>query len=159
MFPNGKYTLYFGARPAEVEGEAIEAPSALAVDSARVEVRDKGAARWRDYFVNNWFHRWGADTDRKILAHYANTDPHYSVYGYLGGIAAPFDAAGQELIKRYEPVYTGIIYHGRVVAAKNEAGFEIRVLHLMGRHKKTLRYEVFHGNGAELVKLDQKPPK
>ena len=41
VFPNGKYTLYFGARPAEVEGEAIEAPSALAVVIARVEVRDK----------------------------------------------------------------------------------------------------------------------
>jgi hypothetical protein len=39
--PAGKYTLYFGERPAEIEGEAIEAPSAMSVVIARVEVEDK----------------------------------------------------------------------------------------------------------------------
>jgi hypothetical protein len=42
VFPAGKYTLHFGARPEEVEGEAIEVPSALSIVIARVEVRDKG---------------------------------------------------------------------------------------------------------------------
>jgi hypothetical protein len=41
IFPKGKYTLYFGERPREVEGEAIEVPSAFSVVIARVEVRDK----------------------------------------------------------------------------------------------------------------------
>jgi hypothetical protein len=44
VFPRGKYTLYFGARPESFEGEAIEAPSALSVVIARVEVRDKNNA-------------------------------------------------------------------------------------------------------------------
>ncbi|HEY7672929.1 MAG TPA: DUF1214 domain-containing protein, partial [Gammaproteobacteria bacterium] len=41
VFPRGKYTLYFGARPQRFEGEAIEVPSALSVVIARVEVRDE----------------------------------------------------------------------------------------------------------------------
>jgi hypothetical protein len=44
VFPRGKYTLYFGARPDRFEGEAIEVPSALSVVIARVEVRDKNDA-------------------------------------------------------------------------------------------------------------------
>ena len=41
IFPAGRYTLYFGERPKEVEGEAIEVPSAFSIVIARVEVRDK----------------------------------------------------------------------------------------------------------------------
>ena len=41
VFPAGKYTLYFGARPKKVEGEPIEVPSALSIVFVRVEVRDK----------------------------------------------------------------------------------------------------------------------
>jgi hypothetical protein len=41
VFPKGKYTLYFGERPTQIEGEAIEVPSALSVVIARVEVRNK----------------------------------------------------------------------------------------------------------------------
>ena len=39
--PAGNYTLYFGERPDEIEGEAIEVPSALSVVIARIEVKDK----------------------------------------------------------------------------------------------------------------------
>jgi hypothetical protein len=44
VFPTGKYTLYFGARPERFEGEAIAVPSALSVVIARVEVRDRNDA-------------------------------------------------------------------------------------------------------------------
>jgi hypothetical protein len=80
----------------------------------------------KDFYVNNWFHQWGDDTDRKMLRHYANDSPHYTVYGYFGGIAAPFDAAGQKLVKEHPDAN---IYHGRVVTAKNEVGYELRILH------------------------------
>jgi hypothetical protein len=113
---------------------------------------------WRDYYVNNWFHHWGDDTDRKVLAYYANDDPHYTVYGYLGGIAAPFDAEGKKLLAKFEPEYGGIISHGRVVKADNPVGYEVHILHLMGRHKKTQEYGVFHGNGRDIPKLDNTPP-
>lgn len=41
LYPKGKYTLYFGEKPARFEGEAIEVPSRLSVVLVRVEVKDK----------------------------------------------------------------------------------------------------------------------
>jgi hypothetical protein len=127
-----------------------------------LRVRDADGAKWQDYYVNNWFHHWGKEADAKVLAHFANDDPHYTAYGYLGGIAAPFDVAGQKLLERFSLTHGGIIYHARVAkaksAAENMVGYELRVLHLMGRHKKTAEYEVFHGDGSQLEKLDQRKP-
>jgi hypothetical protein len=127
-----------------------------------LRVRDTDGVKWQDYYVNNWFHRWGKETDAKVLAHYANDDLHYSVYGYLGGIAAPFDAAGQKLLENFSSSHSGIIYHARVAKAENDAKnktrYELHVLHLMGRHKKTANYEVFYGDGSQLRKLDQRKP-
>lgn len=109
----------------------------------------------KEFYVNNWFHKWGDDTDRKMLKHYANDSPHYTVYGYFGGIAAPFDAEGKKLLEKYPDAN---IYHGRVVAAKNEIGYELRVLHLLGRDKKTARYEVMYGDPQGVEKLDGNAP-
>ena len=43
--PKGKYTLYHGSKPAQIEGEAIEVPSNLSVVIVRVEVKDKDDAK------------------------------------------------------------------------------------------------------------------
>jgi len=111
----------------------------------------------KDFYINNWFHKWGDDTDKKILKHYANDLPNYTVYGYFNGIAAPFDADGNKLLAKYPDAH---IYHGRVVAAKNEAGYELKILHLLGRDKKTARYEIMYGNPQEIEKLDgARPPE
>src|SRR5204863_80714 len=80
---------------------------------------------------------------------------NYTIYGYLSGIAAPFDAAGQVLLAKYPDAN---IYHGRVVPAKNDIGYEVRILHLMGRDKKTAKYEIFNGNPQELERIDGNPP-
>ena len=39
--PDGKYTLYKGDMPAEIQGKAVEVPSNLSVIIVRVEVKDK----------------------------------------------------------------------------------------------------------------------
>jgi hypothetical protein len=118
---------------------------------------DKG--EWRDFYVNNWFHDWGPETDRKVLAHYATADPNYTVYGYVGGgIAAPFDAEGKKLIEKHTPEYGGMIFHGQVVKAANEVGYEVRILHLLGRSKKTANYDVFYGDEKQVRKLDGNAP-
>jgi hypothetical protein len=41
VYPKGRYTLYFGERPEQIEGEAVEVPSKLSVVIVRVEVRDR----------------------------------------------------------------------------------------------------------------------
>lgn len=40
IHPSGRYTLYYGEEPAELEGEAIEVPSRISLVIVRVEVRD-----------------------------------------------------------------------------------------------------------------------
>ena len=76
-------------------GEAVAALAKPAQSAFIVRVQTPDGKGWRDFFVNNWFHRWGPDTDRKVLAHYANDDVNYTVYGYLGGTAAPLGARRQ----------------------------------------------------------------
>jgi hypothetical protein len=144
--------------PLEFPGLTLDAEKTITAFIIRVQQSEKGQPVWRDFYVNNWFHDWGPETDRKMLAHYANDDDRYSVYGFLKGIAAPFDAEGKKLLAKYEPDYSGIIYHGRVVKAGNEAGHEVRLLHLLGRNKKTARYEVFHGDEKQLIRLDGDAP-
>jgi len=149
-------TRLFGAHPHDERGHGL---GGIELTAFIVRVRAEETGAWRDVYVNNWFHRWGAEPDRKMLPHYAVDDPNYTVYGYVGGIAAPFDAAGKRLLAKYSPDYGGIIYHARVVKAASDVGYELRVLHLMGRHKKTLRYEVFYGDASQLVPLDQRKPR
>lgn len=44
IHPKGKYTLYYGEKPKQIEGEAIEVPSKLSVVIVRVEVKNKNDA-------------------------------------------------------------------------------------------------------------------
>jgi len=39
--PQGEYTLYFGEKPEQIRGEAVEVPSSFSVVIVRVEVKDK----------------------------------------------------------------------------------------------------------------------
>ena len=99
-------------------GVELDPPGTVTALIVRVDVgKGPGKRTWKDYYVNNWFHHWGAEADRKALRHYANTDPHYTVYGFLGGTVAPLDKEGQKLVDRYKPAYGGIIFHGRVAKA------------------------------------------
>ena len=50
------------------------------------------------------------------------------------------------------------LYHGRIVPAKNDIGHEVRILHLLGRDKKSAKYEIFHGNAQKIERLDGTPP-
>jgi len=123
-----------------------------------LRVQQPGATTWRDFYVNNWFHDWGDETNRKILPHYLNKDPNYSVYGYVQGAMAPFDDEGRKLLARYDPDYRIIIYQGRIVAAQNDLGHAIQVTRLFGPHKKKAQWEVIHGDPTGLVQLDGKAP-
>jgi len=142
--------------PAEFYDVKLDPKQTITAFIVRAKQTEK--ASWQDYYVNNWFHRWGKETNLKMLSHYANDDPHYTVYGYLRGIAAPFDSESQALLDKYAETYRGIIHHARVVKADNPVGFELSAIHFMGRNKKTLRYEVFFGDSSKLRPLDQKKP-
>lgn len=124
-----------------------------------VRVKTAPDAQWRDYYINNWFHHWGPEADRKVLPHYASENPNYTIFGFLEDCAAPFDAAGQELLKQSVDDWEGIIYHARLVKAENEIGYARQVLHLMGRHRRTREYAIFHGDPEQIPRLDQRKPQ
>ncbi len=44
IYPEGSYTLYYGERPANTLGEAVEVPSLLSAVILRIEVKDKSDA-------------------------------------------------------------------------------------------------------------------
>lgn len=124
-----------------------------------VRVRTAEDKPWQDYYVNNWFHRWGAEPDAKLLPQYAIDDPNYTIYGYESGRYAPLDAASQKLFDQLAPAYNGVIYHARVVKADNPIGYALHLIHLVGRHKTTAEYEVFLGDEKELIPLDGRKPR
>ncbi len=145
--------------PEEFPDLKLDRANTVTAFLVRVEVEADGKKSFRDWFVNNWFHRWGDEADKKMLAQFAGKSEPYTVYGFLGSNVAPLDRASQAILDRYRDDYGGIIYHARVVKAANPVGYELKVIHLMGRHKKTAEYRVFHGDPKKLVKLDGKGPK
>lgn len=145
--------------PVEFPDLKLDPANTVTAFIVRVEGEAGGKKLWRDYYVNNWFHPWSKEADVKMLSHYTGDDPNYTVYGFLGSNVAPVDRAGKTLLEKYQPEYGGIIYHARVVKADNPVGHELRLIHLMGRHRKTLEYRVFHGDPKALIPLDGRAPK
>ena len=126
--------------PAEFYDLKLNPMNTVTALIARVRAGD--SEPFRDFYVNNWFHNWGMETNRRMLEHYANDKTDYTVYGFLNGIDAPFGSKGKKLIRRHSRTHQVRVFHGRVFKAENPTG-----------------YEVVHGNPAQVPKLDQVKPK
>ncbi|MCY3023549.1 MAG: hypothetical protein NTW87_31600 [Planctomycetota bacterium] len=144
--------------PAEFYGWRLEPEQTLTAFILWVDADAKGDMK--ELYVNNWFHNWGEKTDAAVLRYYADQDkPWYSVYGFAGGIAAPFDKAAQALAERYKAEGGKMIYHGTVHSSKESAtGYELRLLHLLVHNAKTGGYDCVFGDPATLVTLDGNAP-
>ena len=113
---------------------------------------------WKEFWVNNWFHKWGAKADKAIYAHYADKDRPYNMYGYVNGQAAPFDAKSRAIIdkKRDNP---SIMFQGRIRTAKGTPfGYEIELIDLIGRDVKTGGHTLLYGDGKTIPLLDGRKP-
>ena len=117
-----------------------------------------GNGQMREWYVNNWFHACGKEADLAVLKYYADRERPYDVYGHLGGIAAPFSKKSQAIVDEAKPK-GAYICHGFVRTTKdNPTGYEIEVIHLLGRNPATKEYGVVYGDPGALVKLDGTPP-
>lgn len=117
---------------------------------------EKTPNTWREWYVNNWFHRWGEAADVAVHKLYADRKAPYDVYGYLNGQSAPFTAASKELIRKYPRART---FHGLIRTSKDAPkGVAIELLHLFGPDAGGNGI-VFHGNPAVLPKLDKNKGK
>jgi hypothetical protein len=112
---------------------------------------------WKEFYVNNWFHKWGSDADKVTHGFYADRKEPYDVYGWVEGMSAPFDARSQEIVKRHPP--DKLMYHGRIRSTKaNPFGFEVELMQLIGRDPKTGGSAVLHGDASTIPKLDGRKP-
>jgi hypothetical protein len=114
---------------------------------------------WKEYFVNNWFHKWGDRADKAVHAHYAGKKAPYDIYGFVDGQAAPFDKTSREIIEKNRGRYT--TFHGLVKATKDDPfGYEIELIDLIGKNPKTGGHTVLFGDAKTIPRLDNKnPPK
>lgn len=113
---------------------------------------------WKEYYVNNWFHKWGDRADKAIHAHYADKKAPYDIYGFVDGQAAPFDKKSREIIDKHKGTYT--TFHGLVKTAKDNAfGYEIELIDLIGKNAKTGGHVVLHGDAKTIPLLDGNGPK
>ena len=63
------------------------------------------------------------------------------------------------MLKKYDAEFQSIIFHGRVKKADNDVGYEVQLLHILGRHRKSAEVRIFHGNPAEIERLDGRAPE
>ena len=118
-----------------------------------------GPGEWKEFYVNNWFHKWGDRADKAIHAHYAGKKAPYDIYGFVDGQAAPFDKVSRATIEKFKGQYT--TFHGLVKATKDDPfGYEIELIDLIGKNPKTGGHTVLFGDAKTIPLLDNKnPPK
>ena len=114
---------------------------------------------WKEFFVNNWFHKWGDRADKAIHAYYADKKTPYDVYGFHNGQAAPFDAKSREIIEKNKDKLPST-FHGRIKTAKESPfGYEIELIDLIGKNAKTGGHMVLFGDGKTIPLLDGRKPE
>jgi hypothetical protein len=113
---------------------------------------------WKEYYVNNWFHRWGAKADPLVHRWFADKGDLYRIYGFARGQAAPFDAKSQAILERHKD-NPSLMFHGRVRTAKDQPfGYELELLTLIGREVKSGGATVLFGDGRSIPPLDTRKP-
>ena len=134
--------------PATYYDLKLDEPNIATAHLVYVEV----GKEWKLYNANNWFHKWSEQADPIIYSHYADKDAPYDIYGFINGQSAPFGKKSQTLIEQHKGAR---MFHGRIRTGKNEFGYEIEVLHLVGPDKGG-NGVVFFGDPATLPRLDRK---
>jgi hypothetical protein len=111
---------------------------------------------WKEFYVNNWFHKWGPRADKKMFAFYADKPPLYDLYGFARAQAAPFDRKSQAILDRNKS-NPSLMFHGRVRTAPGTAfGYEIELIDLIGRDVKSGGPAVLHGDARAIPRLESK---
>lgn len=114
---------------------------------------------WKEFYVNNWFHKWGDRTDKALHAFYADKKTPYDIYGFWSGQAAPFDKKSQAIIDQNKERLPST-FHGRIKSTKDNAfGYEIELIDLIGKNVKTGGHVVLFGDAKTIPLLDGNGPE
>jgi len=114
---------------------------------------------WKEFFVNNWFHKWGERADKVVYGHYAGKPLPYDIYGFARAQVAPFDKKSQAVIDNNKD-NPSLMFHGRIHATKdNPFGFEIELIDLVGRNVKSGGHVLLFGDAKGIPLLDSRRPE
>ena len=142
-------------QPAEYYDLKLDEPYLATAFVILVETKP---GEWKEFYVNNWFHKWGDKADRAVHKVYADKGPPYNVYGFARAQAAPFTAKSQAIIDRHKD-NPSLMFHGLIRSSKDSAfGYEIELLDLIGRNVQSGGAVVLHGDAKAIPKLDQRKP-
>jgi len=142
--------------PAEFYHFQLDEPNLATALVVFVETKP---GEWKEVFVNNWFHPWGARADKLVHALYADKPAPYDIYGFARGQSAPFDAKSRAVIAAHQS-NPSLMFHGRVRTSKEAAfGYELELIDLIGRDVKTGGDVLLFGDAKSIPKLDGRPPK
>jgi len=141
--------------PAEFYDYKLDVPNVVTAFLVFVETAPEV---WQEFFVNNWFHRWGDRADRFVYRFYADRPTPYDIYGFARDQTAPFAAKSQEVIDRHKD-NPSLMFHGRVRSAKERAfGYEVELIDLIGRNVRSGGDVVLYGDAKSIPRLDERKP-
>jgi hypothetical protein len=136
--------------PATFHDVKLDGPNVVTVFVVWVETAPD---RWPEYYVNNWFHKWGEKTDQAVHRLYAGRKAPHDVYGWIRDQAAPFSKDARVLLARHPKAR---MFHGFIrPAAGNAFGYEITLTHLVGQDNQG-NGVVLYGDSKTLIPLDMK---
>lgn len=139
--------------PEEFHGFKLDEKDLATALIVRVETRPD---KWEDYYVNNWFHKWGQRADPKIHGYYADKDDRYCLYGFARSQAAPFTPASQAVLDKNKD-NPSLMFRGRVKTAKDTPfGYQIELLDLIGRNVKSGGDLILLGDAKKIPLLESK---
>jgi hypothetical protein len=141
--------------PAKFYTFKLDEPNLATALLLQVETK---AGEWKEFYVNNWFHRWGEQADKAVHRHFAGKVAPYDIYGFVNGQAAPFAKKSRQIIDKHK-ANPSLMFHGRVLATKDNAfGYEIELIDLIGRDVRTGGHVLLHGDAKSIPLLDGKKP-
>lgn len=122
-------------------------------------VQVEQAGQWKDFYVSNWFHKWGDRADKAVYSFYADKPAPYDIYGFSSAQAAPFTKQSQGILDQLK-ASDPRMFHGRIKTAKGtQFGYEIELIDLIGNDKKTGNGSIVYGDGKTIPKLDGRKPQ
>ena len=94
--------------------------------------------RWRPWFINNWFHKWGTPADSAlILSHYVDRpSPSFDVYGFKGDITADLNERSRKLGREASRTGVPITAASSPTRRRSTAG-RLDLLHVFVKNEQT----------------------
>ena len=102
------------------------------------------------FYVNNWFHSWGADTNAAVAKIYANRSTPFDIYGFVKGAPLAFSPEAQTLLRQYP---SARFYHGLV---RGQPGrYQIELTHLIEQDQQG-EGKIIWGPAEGIPRLDER---